>query len=122
MQGKELVTNLIEWAVSKKADNIKFYDVRNKTSYTDFVVLVEGGSELHLNAIAENIVDECKAHNIQVRGKEGMKSSSWILLDFVDVVLHILTPATRDFYKLDELFTKLENSQSQTFVEEDVDD
>ena len=79
MQGRELVEKLVEWAAIRKGENIKFYDLKGKTSYTDFVVLVEGSSELHLNAIAGNIVDECKANKIHVRGKEGMNSTSWIL-------------------------------------------
>lgn len=112
MQGKELVEKIVEWSASRKAENIKFYDLKGKTSYTDYVVLVEGGSELHINAIAESIVDECKTNKIHVRGKEGMKSTSWILLDFVDVIVHILTPSTREFYKLDELFEKLQNNKA----------
>lgn len=120
MQGKELVEKLIEWSVNRKADNVKFYDLKGKTSYTDFVVIVEGSSELHLNAIAENIVDECKENKIHVRGKEGMKSSSWVLLDFVDVIVHILTPATREFYKLDSLFSKLQNGDED--LDEELED
>lgn len=109
MQGKVLVEKLIEWSAARKADNIKFYDLKGKTSYTDYIVIVEGGSELHLNAIAESIVEECKENNIPVRGKEGMKSTSWVIMDFVDVIIHILTPATRDFYKLDNLFSELQD-------------
>ncbi len=122
MQGKELVEKLIEWSAGRKAENIKYYDLRGKTSYTDYVVIVEGGSELHINAIAENIVDECKENKIQVRGKEGMKSTSWILLDFVDVIIHILTPSTREFYKLDNLFDKLQKDEKEEVQEEDLDD
>ncbi len=122
MQGRELVEKLVEWAAIRKGENIKFYDLKGKTSYTDFVVLVEGSSELHLNAIADNIVDECKANKIHVRGKEGMKSTSWILLDFVDVIIHILTPSTREFYKLDDLFEKLQNNEKIVTEDEDIDD
>lgn len=121
MQGKELVEKLVEWSAIRKADNIKLYDLKGKTSYTDYVVIVEGGSEMHLNAIAGNIVDECKANKIHVRGKEGMKSTTWILLDFVDVIIHILTPSTREFYKLDDLFTKLQNNEKEAEQDEDVD-
>jgi ribosome-associated protein len=122
MQGKELVEKLVEWSAGRKAENIKFYDLKGKTSYTDYVVIVEGGSELHINAIAENIVDECKANKIHVRGKEGMKSTSWILLDFVDVIIHILTPSTREFYKLDSLFEKLEKQEESEDQDEDLND
>ena len=121
MQGKELVEKLVEWAASKKAENIRFYDLKGKTSYTDYIVIVEGGSELHINAIARDIVDECKANKIHVRGKEGLKSTSWILLDFVDVIVHILTPSTREFYKLDDLFEKLQNNIVTTDQDEDID-
>jgi len=122
MQGIELVEKVVEWAAARKAENIKFYDLKGKTSYTDFVVIVEGSSELHLNAIAGNIVDECKANKIHVRGKEGMKSTSWILLDFVDVVVHILTPSTREFYKLDDLFDKVHKGEKIVDADEEIDD
>ncbi len=121
MQGKELVEKLVEWAAARKAENIKLYDLKGKTSYTDYIIIVEGGSELHLNAIAQNIVDECKTNKIHVRGKEGMKSSTWILLDFVDVIVHILTPDTREFYKLDDLFEKLQNNRKITDQDEEID-
>lgn len=122
MQGKELVEKLVEWSAGRKAENIKYYDLKGKTSYTDYVVLVEGGSELHINAIAENIIDECKTNKIQVRGKEGMKSTSWILLDFVDVIIHILTPSTREFYKLDDLFEKIQNNIIENAQDEEAND
>ncbi len=122
MQGKELVEKLVEWSAGRKAENIKFYDLKGKTSYTDYVVIVEGGSELHINAIAENIMDECKANKIHVRGKEGMKSTSWILLDFVDVIIHILTPSTREFYKLDNLFEKIQKDGKVEDQDEDLND
>lgn len=122
MQGKELVEKLVEWAAVRKAENIKFYDLKGKTSYTDFVVIVEGSSELHLSAIAQNIVEECKANKIHVRGKDGMKSSTWILLDFVDVIFHILTPSTRDFYKLDDLFEKLQNNEAIVSEDEELEE
>lgn len=122
MQGIELVEKLVDWAAARKGENIKYYDLKGKTSYTDYIVIVEGSSELHLNAIAENIVSECKANKIHVRGKEGMKSTSWILLDFVDVIVHILTPTTREFYKLDDLFEKLHNGEPIVSEDEEIND
>jgi ribosome-associated protein len=124
MKGKELVESLIEWSVEKKGDNIKFYDLQGKTSYTDFVLLVEGSSELHINAIAQNIVECSKQNKLQINGKEGFKSSSWILIDFVDVIVHVVTPSTREFYKLDNLFSSIQNEEAinQDFNEEDLND
>ncbi len=122
MQGKELVEKIIEWAVDKKGDNIKFYDLKGKTSYTDYVLVVEGGSDLHINAIAENIVQNSKKEKVHISGKEGFKSSSWVLLDFVDVILHVVTPSTREFYKLDSLFTNIQNDVAEEAIQEDIDD
>ncbi|OQY39422.1 MAG: ribosome silencing factor [Candidatus Cloacimonetes bacterium 4572_65] len=125
MQARELVEHLLEWAVEKKADNVKFYDLTGKTSYTDFIIIAEGGSDLHIRSIADNIVRKCKDNGIHINNKEGFKSSSWVLLDFVDVIVHVMTTETREFYKLDSLFTNIQQEIPEPIaadIEEEIDD
>lgn len=118
MKGKDLVEKIIEWSASKKGLNIKCYDLTAKSSYTDYAIIVEGSSDLHLNALAEYVIEESKKSGIYVNGKEGMKNSSWILVDFVDVVLHVMTSEMREYYSLDSLFIKIQNDVPLSGAEE----
>jgi len=101
---KEIVDKIIKWAASKKAENIKYYDVREFSDYTDIIIICHGTAELHNKAIAEEILYKAKAEGIQLLASEGLANGTWILLDFVDIIVHIFNEETRNFYKLEELW------------------
>jgi ribosome-associated protein len=100
---------ILEWLNDKKAENIRVYEVEGKTDYTDVIVVCEGSADLHNKAIASHLVDMAKEHHLRVLSKEGVESGQWILIDIVDIIVHIFLPQTRDFYKIDELFEKVKN-------------
>ncbi len=100
------ILNLIEWLQEKKAEEITVLDVQDKTDFTDFIVLCNGSSGLHMKAIADNVIRKAKENKLPLYSKEGLENDWWILLDFVDVVLHIFSYDARKYYRLEEIFDK----------------
>ncbi len=72
-------------------------------SYTDFFVIASGTNPRQTKAIADDIVGRLRARRRPAR-VEGEREGDWILLDFIDVVVHVFTPAARDFYRLERLW------------------
>lgn len=87
-----------------KAQDVNVIDVRGKTSITDYMVIASGTSTRHLKAIADNVAEEAKKRGYTPLGQEGESGSEWILLDFGDLVLHVMSPQTRVFYDLERLW------------------
>ncbi len=98
-----LINMIKEWIEIKKGFNIRIYDVKERVSYTDTVIVCEGDNNLHIRAIADNIIKEAKKNSINIFSKEGIDNAKWILLDLSDVIIHIFDTNTRKYYKLDEL-------------------
>ncbi len=100
---------ILNWLTDKKADNIRVYDVQSKADYTDVIVVCEGSADVHNKAIANHLVDMAKENKLNVLSKEGIDYGQWILIDIGDTIVHIFLPQTREYYKIDELFTKVKN-------------
>jgi len=113
---------VIEWIESKKAEDVAIFDLQGKTSYTDFVVVCSASSEMHARAIANHVIDSAKPEKIYIVSKEGMEDGSWILVDFADVILHVMIPRTREYYKLDSLFNEIQTKGSITAEASNIHD
>jgi len=98
---KGLVVKALE---DLKAVDVTVLDVRGKSSVTDFMVIASGTSNRHIKAMANNVVVEVKKAGIKPLGVEGESTSEWVLVDLVDVVVHIMLPETREFYQLEKLW------------------
>ena len=88
-----------------KGVDCKVIDVRGLTSITDRMVIVSGTSSRHIKALADNVVLQAKQHGFPALGVEGESGSEWILVDLVDVVVHIMMPEIREFYALEKLWS-----------------
>ncbi len=92
-------------AADKKGENIVLLDLRKLSSVTDYFVICSGAVDRQLEAIADNIVDVLKGkHNIPPRHVEGSGETGWVLIDYVDVVIHVFTPSLRNYYSLEALW------------------
>ncbi len=95
----------IEAALDKKAERPILLDVRELSSYADYVLVLSGDSERQLDAISRAIEERLRAMGKRARGIEaGAGESSWILMDFGDLVVHIFLREARDFYDLEGLW------------------
>lgn len=104
MDSKKLAFKLAELALTKKADDIKILDLRKITTIADFFVICTAQSEPQVKAVTDAIVEGAKNEGEYAWHKEGQAMRSWVLLDFVDVVVHIFLRDTRSFYSLEKLW------------------
>ena len=101
---KTLAYKIVDLALEKKAKQIVVMDLDGKTAFADFFVLMTGESDTQIKAIADHIVKDLRGQEIKIYHKEGYNSLRWVLLDYVDVIVHIFKQDTREFYGLERLW------------------
>ena len=105
LSGEELARLAVEYADDKKAQDIVELDLRGVVGYTDYFVICTGACERQVKAIHDGIHQGLKdTHGLLPRRVEGLGESSWVLMDYLDVVVHVFTPQTRSFYRLEQLW------------------
>ncbi len=104
MESRELADKIARLVWDKKAENILIMDMRQLTTMTNFFVLCSVDSEMQARAILDHVQESLRSETIKPWHVEGTAGSSWLLLDFVDVVLHVFRPETRRFYGLERLW------------------
>jgi ribosome-associated protein len=104
MESNELVNLITKSIIQKKGEDVKILDLRRLTSMTDFFIICSASSEPHIKAIADFILEETKKKGVKAWHNEGYQNLSWILLDYVDVVVHIFLNDARRFYNLEGLW------------------
>jgi ribosome-associated protein len=101
----ELALTAATIADEKKAKDIVLLDMRDLVSYTDHLVICTGQTPRQTKAIAEEIRHKLKTeHGVIPRRIEGEREGDWILVDLLDVVVHVFTPESREFYRLERLW------------------
>ena len=101
----EQLTHLVHNALDDlKAVNPVTVDVRNLTDVMDYLVIASGTSNRHVKSLATNVTVEAKKQAMPPIGTEGGDAGEWVLVDFGDVVVHVMLPATRDLYDLERLW------------------
>lgn len=104
----ELAKMIAELALEKKAEDIVVLDVRKQAGFTNYFVIASGNSDVHLKTLADYIEDELSQYKVKVWQKEGYENLKWILMDYVDVVVHLFDRETRDYYDLETLWADAE--------------
>jgi ribosome-associated protein len=87
-----------------KAIDVRVLDVRSLTDITDFMIIASGRSHRQVRALADEVVAEATRRGVRPLGVEGFDQGTWVLVDLGDVVVHVMQPATRDFYQLERLW------------------
>jgi ribosome-associated protein len=95
---------IIDALLERNARNPVLLDLRELSDATDWFLIASGDSDTHARAIADNVLERSRRHGERPSGVEGKGTASWILLDYIDVVVHIFQPRVRDFYRLEELW------------------
>ncbi len=100
-------TQLVAQAAdSLKAEEIVALDLRGLTIIADFFVICTGNSSIQIRAITDRIEDRMREHGFRKLRKEGYQEATWILLDFGDVVVHIMAAEQREFYKIEAFWSE----------------
>jgi len=105
MESKQLALLCRELADNKKAENIAVLDVRKLSSVTDYFVIASGTSQPHLRAIVEEIAGRLREdHDLRPSRSEGSSGGNWVVLDYFDVIVHVMHAETRKHYDLESLW------------------
>tara|TARA_B100000795_G_scaffold113484_1_gene84121 strand:- start:1556 stop:1879 length:324 start_codon:yes stop_codon:yes gene_type:complete len=97
--------NVIHALEDIKAFDIVALNVKDNTAITDFMIIASANSSRQTKALAGNVKEKMNALGVQVLGVEGEREGEWVLVDLGDVVVHIMTPTTRAYFNLEELWT-----------------
>jgi ribosome-associated protein len=90
-----------------KAKEIISVDLKNKTSIADFMIIANGNSSRHIQALSEILIEELKKKGITNCRLEGHNSNNWKLIDAIDIIIHIFHPEKRKFYDLESMWSEL---------------
>ena len=105
MDSRKLALLCRELADNKKAEDIAILDVRELSSVTDYFVVASGTSEPHLRAIVDEIIDKLRDdHQLRAKAVDGTFHAAWVVLDYFDVVVHVMRTDIREKYDLETLW------------------
>ncbi|TDF42359.1 ribosome silencing factor [Alteromonadaceae bacterium M269] len=105
MQQEQLKTFIKEKIEDLKGRDLIELDVTGKSTITDTLLICSGNSKRHVASIADNIVISAKQEGIQPLNVEGQDTGEWVLVDFGEIIVHVMQDDTRDFYQLEKLWS-----------------
>jgi len=103
-EGFRLAERAAQLALDRKGDDVVILDLRGLSDFCDFFVLVTGHADVQVRAIARGITDGLAESGQKPVGTEGEAEGRWVLLDFVDVIVHVFKPDVRDYYQIERLW------------------
>src|SRR6266702_5309490 len=101
---KTELSQVVDALVDRKAVDPLVLDLRGLSAATDYFVIVSGTSDAHVRGMAENLVTALAPHGLAPHHVEGLAQGRWVLLDYVDFVVHVFHPELREFYQLERLW------------------
>jgi ribosome-associated protein len=104
-RGAELCERIVAVLEAHKGRELRVLDVRGLSSVTDYMIIASGTSDRHLAALASHLEDALRREHRRPRGIEGRKAGEWLLLDYGDVVVHLMHPRARAFFELEKLWS-----------------
>jgi ribosome-associated protein len=109
---ENMKTAVIDAIEDIKGFDISVMDVRKLTSITNYMIVASATSSRQAKAIADNVREKIKEKGYEIRSTEGEKDGEWVLVDLEDIVVHIMVPATRAYYNLEQLWSETESRKS----------
>ncbi len=112
MAGAQLLRIIADAAEAKKADDVSILNLSRESGIADWFIICQGDNAPHNRAIADNIVGELEklgTRPFHTEGTTGVNADGrWIVMDFSDVIVHVMTPQVRKYYNLEELWTPID--------------
>ncbi|MBO6167583.1 MAG: ribosome silencing factor [Kiritimatiellae bacterium] len=108
MTSEEMAALAAKALEERKGTDVKIYDVRGKSQLTDFFVVATGTAAPHLKALIAETQSVMKDNGIASHRTSGDPESGWIVVDYIDVVVHVFSPEARAYYALEELWKRWE--------------
>jgi ribosome-associated protein len=105
IKGKELAAACAKAADETKAENIRVWDMRGLSNLTDYMIVCSGSSMPQLRAILRDVAGKVEEeHGVKPANTEGKADTRWVVLDFIDVMVHVMHQELRDYYGLEDLW------------------
>jgi ribosome-associated protein len=104
LTSRETAKRIIKLAQDKKGQQIVLMDLSELSDFTDYFVLISGDSSIQIKAIADHIDEGMRKAGVRYYQKEGYQTLKWVLMDYVDVVVHIFSKEAREFYSIERLW------------------
>jgi len=101
---KSTAKKIAGFAVEKKASDVRVMDLRRVTDVTSFFIVCTGETNPQVKAIVDNVLEKCRSAGLGIYHVEGYESLRWVLIDLVDVVVHVFQPEVRAYYQLERLW------------------
>ncbi len=109
MNSKELARRAAGVLDNKKGEDILIIDIGEKSSFADYVILASAGSERQIGALADDVEDALAEEGFVVKSIEGTRESGWILMDYGDIIVNVLTREMRERYNIEKVWVDCEN-------------
>ena len=119
MNSKQTMEAIVKCIDSKKGADIKVLDISGVTTMADYFIICQGNSNTQMKAIAEEIEEKLSENGIKPIGREGMSTAYWILMDYSDVIVHIFSSESRNFYAIENLWADADEVDISSIVTED---
>lgn len=104
MRPEELTTRISELVFEKKGSDVKLLNLNGVTAIADYFIICSAESDTQVKAIADHIDKTLRDEGVKLWHREGYTGLNWVLLDYVDVVVHVFKPDSREFYGLEKLW------------------
>lgn len=98
------VSRAVGFCLERKARDGVVLDLRGISNATDYFLIVSGESDTHVRAIAERVLEGMDGQGVRPAGVEGLSAGRWVLLDYIDAVIHVFHPTAREYYRLERLW------------------
>jgi len=118
LESREFADQISELIFNKKGYDVLIMDLRNLASFTDYFIICSADSEVQVKAVADEIDKDLRDKGIKCWHREGYLGLTWVLLDYVDVVVHIFKKDAREFYSLEKLWGDAPTDKVQDTIPE----
>ena len=98
------VARAADLAMERKAQELVVLDLRGISSATDWFLIASGSSDTQVRSIAEHVIEELRGEGVRPGHVEGLEGGHWVLIDYIDFVVHVFHPQARSFYQLESLW------------------
>ena len=120
LTSKKKVKLILEAMEEKKAVDPVVIEVRGRTVMTDFLIVAGGTSKIHIKAVVDAVIDKLADQRTKGKRLEGYLEGAWVLIDYGDVVVHVLAPEQREFYRLEAYWSGAEKGSPPPLSPEEV--
>lgn len=104
MKPEEIKQKVVAAVENVKGQDIRVLDIADISNFADYMVVVSGTSDTHVKALAREASDSLRAEGVKPLNEDGADVGEWVLVDFGDVVLHVMRPEVREYYDLEKLW------------------